>query len=150
MVAGVALYVSYWHIRGEALNHGYDAVGAAILPLSVDGLVIVSARYVTRAKTLVGRLASAVGFALGVIATLIGNLLTADGTPVGYGFATWPAIAVVATGVILHWGDAKPKPKTSVKAPSKPTTTRKPATPTRTTPNGSKAPEDLSTVFSTN
>jgi len=151
MVAGVALYVSYWHIRGGALDHGLDAVSAAILPLSVDGMVITSARYVTKAQTILGKTLAIIGFILGVLATLAGNLMSSDGTPVGTGFAAWPAIAVVVTGAILHWGDAKAKPKKSTKAPtkapSKPAQPSTPATPTATTPNGSHAAQDLSTPF---
>lgn len=120
IVAGVALYVSYWHIRHVCLTNGYDEVSASLTPLSVDGLVIVSARYISKAKTMLGKACAMFGFVLGVAATLAGNLLSALPTVIGYGVATWPAIAVVATGAILHWGDAKKK--------AKPTTRRKPAT----------------------
>lgn len=120
IVAAVALYVSYWHIRHVCLVNGYDLVSASLTPLSVDGLVIVSARYISKAKTALGKGCALFGFLLGVAATLAGNLLSAQPTTIGYGVATWPAIAVVATGAILHWGDAKKKP-------AKRTTTRKPA-----------------------
>ncbi len=108
VVAVVALYVSYWHIRHVCLMHGYDPVSAAITPFSVDGLVIVAARYITRAKTPAGKAAAAGSFVAGVLATLAGNILTAQPDPVGYGTAVWPAVAVVLTGLVLHWGDRKP------------------------------------------
>lgn len=153
MVAAVALYVSYWHIREIAAAHTHDLIAPMILPLSVDGLLIVSARYVTRAKTPLGKVFSMVGFVLGMLATLAGNLLTSDGTAIGYGVATWPAVAVIVTGVILHWGDAKPKAKAATprtraaKAPSTATAAATPITPKPTTPNGHKPVGDISAVF---
>ncbi|MFY1688141.1 DUF2637 domain-containing protein [Plantactinospora sp. WMMB782] len=111
LVAGVALYVSYWHIRHVLLEHGYDQVSAAITPLSVDGLVIVAARYITRARTPLAKAFAMAGFGAGVLATLAGNVLAAEPTTVGYAVAVWPAVAVVLTGAVLHWGEAKPKRK---------------------------------------
>jgi hypothetical protein len=111
LVAGVALYVSYFHIREVLIHHGYDQIGAAVTPLSVDGLVIVAARYISHARTPIGKAFAGAGFAAGVLATVAGNVLAAEPTTVGYATAVWPALAVVLTGGILHWGDAKPKPK---------------------------------------
>jgi hypothetical protein len=138
--------VSYWHIRQGALDHAYDQVGASILPLSVDGLLIVSARYVTRSKTILAKIIAALGFVLGMLATLAGNLLTSDGTMIGTGFATWPAVAVIVTAVVLHLGESKPKPKTqpraktTSKAPSSATSATKPTIPDPATPADSIKP----------
>lgn len=111
LVAATALWISYWHIRHVCLDHGYDVVGASLAPLSVDGLVIVASRYVTHAKTWAGKISAYLGFTAGVAATLFGNLLTADPDLWSQLIATWPAAAVVLTGLILHLGDRKPRPK---------------------------------------
>jgi hypothetical protein len=42
LIAGIAAWVSYWHMAGVALRYG-EATGAAhLLPLSVDGLIVVA------------------------------------------------------------------------------------------------------------
>jgi hypothetical protein len=42
VIAGIAAWVSYWHMAGVALRYG-EATGAAhLLPLSVDGLIVVA------------------------------------------------------------------------------------------------------------
>lgn len=41
-IAGIAAWVSYWHMAGVAARYGEDSVSAHLLPLSVDGLVIVA------------------------------------------------------------------------------------------------------------
>lgn len=41
-VAGVAAFVSYRHMNHLAIEHGEGPVAAALLPLSVDGLIIVA------------------------------------------------------------------------------------------------------------
>lgn len=41
-IAGIAAWVSYWHMVEVALAHGEQPVAAHLLPLSVDGLVIVA------------------------------------------------------------------------------------------------------------
>lgn len=42
VISGIAAWVSYWHMAGVALRYG-EATGAAhLLPLSVDGLIVVA------------------------------------------------------------------------------------------------------------
>jgi hypothetical protein len=123
-VALVALYVSYGHIRHVALAHGYGEIGADLLPLSVDGMVIAAARYITRARNAVGRACAVGAFVLGILATLAGNLLASQHDIIGRGTAVWPAIAVVGTGAVLHWGEARPKRK---RQPAAKSTTRRTA-----------------------
>jgi hypothetical protein len=42
MVAGVAAYTSYQHQREYAREDGPDPAGAALWPLSVDGLLVLA------------------------------------------------------------------------------------------------------------
>ncbi|MEU1605531.1 DUF2637 domain-containing protein [Micromonospora matsumotoense] len=43
LIAGIAAWVSYWHLAGVAARYGENSYGAAyLLPISVDGLVIVA------------------------------------------------------------------------------------------------------------
>jgi hypothetical protein len=41
-IAGIAAYVSYWHMVGVAARYGETGPSPYLLPLSVDGLVIVA------------------------------------------------------------------------------------------------------------
>lgn len=41
-IAGIAAWVSYWHMVGVALRYGETAGAAHLIPLTVDGLVVVA------------------------------------------------------------------------------------------------------------
>ena len=41
-VAGIAAWVSYWHMVDVAMTHGEQPVSAHLVPVSVDGLVVVA------------------------------------------------------------------------------------------------------------
>jgi hypothetical protein len=42
-IAGIAAWVSYWHMKGVAARYGEtDAAASYLLPISVDGLVVVA------------------------------------------------------------------------------------------------------------
>jgi hypothetical protein len=41
-IAGIAAYVSYWHMVGVALKYGEPPVAAYLLPLAIDGLIVVA------------------------------------------------------------------------------------------------------------
>jgi hypothetical protein len=42
VIAGIAAYVSYTHMVGVAIRYGETSVSAHLLPLSVDGLIVVA------------------------------------------------------------------------------------------------------------
>src|SRR4051794_16293048 len=41
-IAGIAAWVSYWHMAGVAARYGEEGAAAYLLPLSVDGLIVVA------------------------------------------------------------------------------------------------------------
>ncbi|GAA1025825.1 hypothetical protein GCM10009557_01280 [Virgisporangium ochraceum] len=41
-IAGIAAYVSYWHMAAVAARYGENGVAPYLLPLSVDGLIVVA------------------------------------------------------------------------------------------------------------
>lgn len=41
-IAGIAAWVSYWHMAGVAARYGEEPGAAHLLPLSVDGLIVVA------------------------------------------------------------------------------------------------------------
>lgn len=42
VIAGIAAWVSYWHMVGVALRYGEESGAAHMIPLSVDGLIVVA------------------------------------------------------------------------------------------------------------
>lgn len=116
VVFGVAAWQSYWHTVEVAMAHG-ESMSAYVMPLSVDGLMIVAARYITHARTRTGRYAALSGFVLGACATFAANLAAADPTVFARCVAAWPALAMTLTAVIMHWGErpvkARPRIRTT-------------------------------------
>jgi hypothetical protein len=41
VIASIAAYVSYWHMAGVAARYGEESISAHLLPLSVDGLIVI-------------------------------------------------------------------------------------------------------------
>ena len=42
VIAGIAGYVSYWHMVDVALRYGEESVSAHLLPITVDGVIVVA------------------------------------------------------------------------------------------------------------
>ena len=116
VIALAAFYISYEHIRQAALDHGYDKLGASILPLAVDGLVMVAARYISHAQVWYGKLTAFVGMAAATVATIAGNLLTAEPAFWDRAAAATPAVLLILAGLTIHLGDKKPKRKPSTRS----------------------------------
>src|SRR5690606_41156011 len=56
LIAGIAAWVSYWHMVGVAARYGETGASPYLLPLSVDGLIVVASVCLVE---LAGRIASA-------------------------------------------------------------------------------------------
>jgi len=92
-LAAVAAYMSYGHLRAVAESQGEDA--AALFPISVDGL-IVCASLVLLVQRRGGQPGGALpwaGLALGIAATIAGNIASAEPTTLARMVAAWPPIA---------------------------------------------------------
>ena len=103
-VAVIAAVVSFSHIESLALGHGQPLWDARLLPLSVDGLIVVSSlTLLTEARAQRGApgLARA-GLDLGVVATLAANVAFGfHFGPVGAVISGWPAAGFIVSGEIL-------------------------------------------------
>jgi hypothetical protein len=105
-VAGIAAYASYGHMRGVAHAHGESAQVAALLPLSVDGMMAVAAVTMLDDKR-AGRPTTRwawVGFLAGVLASLAANISHADPDLIARMVAAWPPLALVVTVEMLARG----------------------------------------------
>lgn len=117
-VFAVAAYQSYWHtveVVVRAGTNGHVEV-AYMMPLSVDGMMVVAARYVTHAKTRLGKAMAVVTFILGVSATLAANMMAASPHVFNRIVAVWPAVALVCTAMALHWGEMRPRRRVARKS----------------------------------
>lgn len=111
----VGLWVSYGHIYDVTLNAGESQSTAAIMALSVDGLMIVSGiSIVSGRKSFMPYLA----FTLGMLASLAANVVSADPSGLSYVVAGWPAVSLTVTSELLlrMWAPARRKPKPRARA----------------------------------
>jgi len=93
ILAGVAAYMSYGHLRAVAQGQGEDA--AALFPISVDGLIVAASLVllVQRRCGQPGGVLPWAGLLLGVAATIAGNVASAEPSTLARLVAAWPPIA---------------------------------------------------------
>ncbi|PZS32434.1 MAG: hypothetical protein DLM59_08215 [Pseudonocardiales bacterium] len=109
-VAGIAALASYGHQRGVALAHGESHLIAALLPLSVDGMMAVAAVVMLDDRR-AGRPTTGwawAGFLAGILASLAANISHADPDLIARAVAAWPPLALVVTVEMLARGKAHP------------------------------------------
>lgn len=115
-VAAVAGYSSWRHIVEVASGAGEDGSVAAVMPLSIDGLIVVSTLAMLEDKRngCRPRLSARIGLALGVAGTLAFNLASAAPAWDARGVAAVPAVAfLVAVEILSRTG----KPRQTVAVP---------------------------------
>lgn len=107
VVAGVAAYASYQHQREYAREGGSDPAGAALWPLSVDGLLVLATVGVLKADQLSrrGRVAVWLSFWLGIAVSLAANIAAApELTWQPVLVAGWPPVALLLAVELLAHG----------------------------------------------
>jgi|GEM_PF-1440216 len=102
-VALIAGAVSYMHMSGVAREHGEDRVTAAIVPISVDGL-IVAASLTLLAESRAGRRRSPLPYvllALASAASVAANVMHAEPDLAARVIAAWPSAALIGSYEML-------------------------------------------------
>ncbi|SNQ51684.1 conserved membrane hypothetical protein [Frankia canadensis] len=102
-VAGIAAVVSYRHMRAVAILHGEDPTNSAIIPLSVDGL-IVAASMTMLADSRAHRRRSWLAYtllALASAASLAANVMHAQPDLAARVIAAWPSAALIGAYELL-------------------------------------------------
>ncbi|MBL7487445.1 DUF2637 domain-containing protein [Frankia sp. AgB1.9] len=102
-VAVIAASVSYRHIRGVALDHGEDPTAAAIIPISVDGL-IVAASMTLLADSRAGRRRNWLPYtllALSSAASVAANVMHAQPDLAARVISAWPSAALIGAYELL-------------------------------------------------
>ena len=97
IVAGIAGYASYWHQVAVAQAAGEREELAHIMPLSVDGLLVVASIAMVDARA-EGRRPSRwarLAFTVGIAASVGANVMSAHPTLLGRLVAGWPALALL-------------------------------------------------------
>lgn len=99
VVAVIAAYASYRHMVNLGQRYGQPADIAYLLPLSVDGMMVVaSLTMVTEGRV---RGSAVAAFLVGIGASLWANALAADPNWVARVISTWPAVALVLVVELL-------------------------------------------------
>lgn len=96
VLAAIAAVVSYGHMHELAVRHGETSAAAAIVPISVDGM-IVAASLALLVDSRAGRRGGALPWTfvlLGIGASLAANVAVAEPTVVGRIIAAWPSVAL--------------------------------------------------------
>ena len=112
IVAAVAGIISYGHIRSVALSVGESDLAGALLPIGVDGLIVVATLAMLEDARADRRPRLSARFALGcgVAFTIAGNIASAEPTWLARAVAAVPAISfLVAVEVLARVG----KPRSS-------------------------------------
>lgn len=108
-VAAIAAFASYEHMRSLSLHAGQTPAISALLPLSVDGLVVVASVAIVDGRYRKGSAWAA--FVLGVVVSLVANVLAAGPTLTDRCVSAWPSVALLATvEVIARGGRRSEKP----------------------------------------
>jgi len=103
LLAGIAAVVSYRHMHTLALEHGETPWTAALIPLSVDGMIVASSMSLlldSRCGTRSGPLPWAL-LLIGSTASLAANVAVAEPTLYGRVIAAWPSLALIGAYELL-------------------------------------------------
>ncbi|MFC4914082.1 DUF2637 domain-containing protein [Actinomadura gamaensis] len=103
LLALIAAVVSYRHMHHLAQAHGESRWTAALIPLSVDGMIVASSMSVlsaNRSGRREGRLAWTL-LIIGTLASLAANVAVAEPTTTGRIIAAWPSFALVGAYEML-------------------------------------------------
>jgi hypothetical protein len=107
VVAGIAAVASYTHMRHLALQYGQEPLIATLLPLSVDGLVVVAAVAIGDGRKYTW--SAWLSFWVGISASVVANVLAARPDPIARAISAWPAIALLLVVEVLS-RSGKPSP----------------------------------------
>jgi hypothetical protein len=104
VVAGIAALASYAHMRGLALRYGQPVLIADLLPVSVDGMMVVATVALGDGRDRRG--SAWVAFWTGVVASVTANVVAAESSVIARCVSAWPAVAFVLVVEVLTRGGA--------------------------------------------
>lgn len=106
VVAAIAALASYSHMRGLALRCGQPELIADLLPVSVDGMMVVATVALGDGRR--NRWSAWVAFWTGVAASVTANVLAAEPSGIARCISAWPAVAfLLVVEVITRGGQGR-------------------------------------------
>ncbi len=103
LVALIAAIVSFRHMHELCLRHGEDHLAAVLIPLAVDGLIVVASMSIllaNRCGSCGGLLAWSL-LVVGSLASLGANVAVAEPSLIGRIIAAWPSLALIGSYELL-------------------------------------------------
>lgn len=147
VVAGIAALASYAHMRGLAVRYGQTEVIADLLPVSVDGMMVVATLALGDGRR--HRWSAWLAFWIGVAASVIANVLAAESSAIARCISAWPAIAFLLVVEVITRGGRIRVREVDTQPVSAPvpadTTPATPAEPKRTSARPAGRPETRTT-----
>jgi hypothetical protein len=102
VVAGIAAVASYSHMRHLAVEYGQTEAIADMLPISVDGMLVVATVALGDGRRY--RWSAWLAFWIGVTASIIANVLAAEPSAVARCISAWPAVAFLLVVEVITRG----------------------------------------------
>jgi hypothetical protein len=103
LLAGIAAVVSFRHMHELCLRHGEDHLAAVLIPLAVDGAIVVASmsillanRYGSRGGVLAWTM-----LMVASLASLGANIAVAEPSLIGRMIAAWPSVALIGSYELL-------------------------------------------------
>ncbi|KAA9376252.1 DUF2637 domain-containing protein [Microbispora cellulosiformans] len=103
LLALIAAVVSFRHMHELCLRHGEDHLAAVLIPIAVDGLIVVASMSIllaNRSGSRGGLLAWSL-LVVGSLASLGANVAIAESTVIGRIIAAWPSLALIGSYELL-------------------------------------------------
>ncbi|MBT2234407.1 DUF2637 domain-containing protein [Nonomuraea sp. NEAU-A123] len=102
-LAGIAAIVSFRHMHELCLRHGEDRLAAVLIPLAVDGTIVVASMSILLANRYGSRGGVLAWTMLGVgsLASLAANVAVAEPSMIGRVIAAWPSAALIGSYELL-------------------------------------------------
>lgn len=106
LVGSIAALASYTHMRSLALTHGQTELISTLLPVSVDGMMVVATLALGDGRRY--RWSAWLAFWTGVAASILANVLAARPEVLARCISAWPAFAfLLVVEVITRGGRAR-------------------------------------------
>ncbi|MFI7536707.1 DUF2637 domain-containing protein [Streptosporangium sp. NPDC049376] len=103
LLAVIAAVVSFRHMHELCLRHGEDRLAAVLIPLTVDGIIVVASMSILLANRY-GSRGGALAWALlvvGSLASLGADIAVAEPGLIGRVIAAWPSVALIGSYELL-------------------------------------------------
>ncbi|MEU1734579.1 DUF2637 domain-containing protein [Streptosporangium sp. NPDC020145] len=103
LLAVIAAVVSFRHMHELCLRHGEDRLAAVLIPLAVDGIIVVASMSILLANRY-GSRCGALAWTLLMVGSLAGlgvDIVVAEPGLIGRVIAAWPSVALIGSYELL-------------------------------------------------